>query len=408
VADGPSDSSAELELTEGAGTDEDALVLELARQEGPATLLDEPPGTAAGPAGPVGPEPELELLPPLPDDDELAAASAAAVVEAPEEIVDEPAEPVATEAELAPRPLEVVPPPAAPPAQVDEEEADLSDEIEEADFFLQQGLIEEAREALENLQSFYPGHRGVLSRLDELARRLAAHAPVAASAGAHPAPGPPGAEPAAEPTFDIGRELADELDAAAPPALDDEFQYSVEDVFNQFKKGVAETVKAEDSETHYDLGIAYKEMGLLDDAVHEFETAGRGTNRKREVDCLSMIGACRLAQGRTGEAIEALRRALRSDHLTKEAARAIQVDLGAAYEAAGEPEVALWFLQKVARADPAYRQAGQRVAALGGGPGRPPPNEAGAAPPTPLPPLVPRPVAAPPAAPGPKKNIGYL
>ncbi len=63
-----------------------------------------------------------------------------------------------------------------------------------------------------------------------------------------------------------------------PPAADDEFQYSVEDVFSQFKKGVEETVKPEDSDTHYDLGIAYKEMGLLDDAVHEFETALRGTS----------------------------------------------------------------------------------------------------------------------------------
>jgi tetratricopeptide (TPR) repeat protein len=167
---------------------------------------------------------------------------------------------------------------------------------------------------------------------------------------------------------------------------------------------VAETVKAEDSDTHYDLGIAYKEMGLLDDAVHEFETATRGTNRKKEVDALSMIGLCRMQQGRSKEAIEALRRALRSDYLTRDAGKAIHFDLGAAFEAAGQPEVALWYLHKVVKVDGAYRDVSRRVASLGGGPGRPPADEARPAAPAPAAP-APRPA---PAAAGPKKNIGYL
>ena len=45
-----------------------------------------------------------------------------------------------------------------------------------------------------------------------------------------------------------------------------DFQYSVEEVFTEFKKGLEKVVKPEDVDTHYDLGIAYKEMGLLDDA----------------------------------------------------------------------------------------------------------------------------------------------
>ena len=75
-------------------------------------------------------------------------------------------------------------------------------------------------------------------------------------------------------------------------------------------------------------------------------------------------------------------------------------------EALGEPEVALWYLQKVARLDGAYRQVGQRIAALGGGPGRPPAEEA--PPPAPARGAPPRPAATPPGAAGPKKNIGYL
>jgi len=151
--------------------------------------------------------------------------------------------------------------------------------------------------------------------------------------------------------------------------------------------------------------------------VGEFETALRGSNRKKEVDALSMIALCRMTQSRPRDAIEALKRAMRSDYLNKEAARAIHFDLGSAFEAAGEPQVGLWYFQKVARVDPAYRQVAARVAGLGGGAGKAPADEAGrseartpangaaGAPGTP----AARPAAAaPPANPGPKKNIGYL
>jgi tetratricopeptide (TPR) repeat protein len=226
-------------------------------------------------------------------------------------------------------------------------------------------------------------------------------------------------------TFDLGADLAEELDRAPDlGGLDDEFQYSVEDVFNQFKRGVAETVTAEDSDTHYDLGIAYKEMGLVDDAVNEFETALRGANRKKEIDSLAMIAHCRMDQGRPGDAVEPLRRALRSDYLTKESAKAIYYELGLAHQALGVGEEALWCFQKVARVDPAYRDTARHVAALGGGPGRPPAGMAApgsiqvSAPlrPGAIPRTVPQPGSAaaaasqpPPAGPsGPKKNIGFL
>jgi tetratricopeptide (TPR) repeat protein len=217
-------------------------------------------------------------------------------------------------------------------------------------------------------------------------------------------------------SFDIARELADELDDAptGPSASDDDFQYSVEDVFNQFKKGVEQTVRKEDSATHYDLGIAYREMGLLDDAIHEFETALAGNDRKKEVDALSMIGLCRMAKGEKRQAIAAYRRALRSEHLSRDAAKAIHYELGVAYESDGDRQAALWYLQKAAKVDPAFRDVGKRVAALGGGPGRPPQDPEGGASPRPVARAAPngaaRPAVPPPASPpaGPKKNIGYL
>ncbi|HET9599099.1 MAG TPA: hypothetical protein VFP65_26235, partial [Anaeromyxobacteraceae bacterium] len=224
----------------------------------------------------------------------------------------------------------------------------------------------------------------------------AAAAPAARAARAAPSPPPP-----ADEGFDIGKELADEL-GAGPPVAADDFQYSVEDVFSQFKKGVEQTVTAEDADTHYDLGIAYREMGLVDDALHEFEVALGGKGKKKELDCLTMIALCRMEKGEAREAVQAYLRALACDGLTAQAARAIHYELGVAYQACGDPESALWYLQKVLKSDPAYRDAKALVARLGGGPGRAPAAPPGSSP------AVPAPAGASPPAVGPKKNIGYV
>ena len=140
----------------------------------------------------------------------------------------------------------------------------------------------------------------------------------------------------------------------------------------QFRRGVAEAVRPEDQETHYDLGIAYKEMGLLDDALRELELALSGGDRRKEVDCLTMVGLCRMEKGDPAGASEAFQRALRSERLTAEAGRALRYELARAYQAAGDREAALYYYQAVVALDGGYRDARARAVELGGGAGRAP------------------------------------
>ncbi len=389
----------------------DDLALAAAGEEGEEIVADELPGAVDEP-------------PPRPADEAGAALALDEDVEtiSPDEIEVEqvaPRPPARAPASgpppgaraVAPRPSPR-PPPPAPRDKV----VDLSDELEEADFFVQQGLVGEAREALQVLLAAHPGHGEVVRRVAALEKRATPPAqPHAARSPTPPAPAmlatPPAATGAGDESFDIARELAQELggQAVSAPATDD-FQYSVEDVFNQFKKGVAETVKPEDSETHYDLGIAYKEMGLLEDAIHEFEVALGGKNRRKEVDSLTMIGLCRRGKGEHRQAVQAFRRALQSDHLTPEAARALHYELGLAHAALGESDVALWYFQKIAKADPRYRDVKAMVERLGGGPGRAPADDSGlgGTPPNGAPRSTSGPAATPVPKPGPKKNIGYV
>jgi tetratricopeptide (TPR) repeat protein len=349
--------------------------------------------TSARPAAPRRGDLEEDLVLEVEAPEEDSVALAAAEVSTDDAVEDEvarievapaaqPAAPPAGAIALAPPVLAVPPAPPRPPGPAaEDDEANLDDEVAEAEFFIQRQLYDEARELLDNLLLFHPGHRKLAAKREEVEWRSAP-------------PAPPPVEPELpEETFDIARELAEELGATITPPPTDALQFTVADVFNQFKKGVEQSVTAEDSETHYDLGIAYKEMGLLDDALHEFQVALGGRNRKKEVDCLTMLAACHMEKGQLAGAIEALRRALRSDHLTPEAARAVNYELATAYEASGDPQSALFFLQKVLRADPRYRDAQAMVARLGGGPGRPPADEAG-----------PRPASNN----GPNKNVGFV
>jgi tetratricopeptide (TPR) repeat protein len=121
-------------------------------------------------------------------------------------------------------------------------------------------------------------------------------------------------------------------------------------------------VAENDSATHYDLGVAYKEMGLLPDAVGEFETAAR--DPLRECMCFAMIGMIYLEQNQLDRSAEAYVRALSATQKTVEQEMSLYYDLGNVYEMKGKPQDALYYFQKIARRDPGYRDVADRIEQL--------------------------------------------
>jgi tetratricopeptide (TPR) repeat protein len=59
---------------------------------------------------------------------------------------------------------------------------------------------------------------------------------------------------------------------------DDDEQREFKEILEQFKRGIEENLETDDYEAHYDLGVAFKEMGLLDEAIAEFQKALRAPN----------------------------------------------------------------------------------------------------------------------------------
>ena len=141
-------------------------------------------------------------------------------------------------------------------------------------------------------------------------------------------------------------------------------QIDVEEVFAAFKEGVAKQVSVDDAQSHYDLGVAYKEMGLLDDAIREFEVAAR--DEKRDCVCRSMVGMIQMERGKVPEAIEAFQKGLAAPIKTAEQEMVLCFDVGLGYESMNRTKDALAYFQRVAKVDPNYREVADRIRRLSG------------------------------------------
>ena len=251
--------------------------------------------------------------------------------------------------------------------------------LELADAYLVDGLYDQARAIVSELQLTMPDHPLVLDKQREIEELAAVSSGV--SAVAHPAvesaipmreSEPPEMELEYEELapgdegFDFAEKLAEELAEVAEVAPMDEGaeMIDVETVFEQFKAGVAEQVSDDDSDTHFDLGIAYKEMGLLPDARREFQVAM--ADPRRRCLCWTMIGLIYMEEGQPRDAIEAFQSGLESPEKTERETTGLHYELGLACEAAGLDDQARLHYEYVFQREPEFREVGQRLQRLGG------------------------------------------
>ena len=103
-------------------------------------------------------------------------------------------------------------------------------------------------------------------------------------------------------------------------------------ILDEFRESVGSQIPDDDAQSHYDLGMAYKEMNLLEQAIEEFETAARdGDNAERS---LEMLGECYLLLDRFEEARDRFQRLL--PEVEGDSAARVHLRLGEALEGLGE------------------------------------------------------------------------
>ena len=167
--------------------------------------------------------------------------------------------------------------------------------------------------------------------------------------------------------FDLASELRDELNSLAvpPPSSASAEVQGLDDIFDEFKKGVEQQAVKEDVDTHYNLGVAYKEMGLLDDAIAEFVLTPE--KEPKFVQSRYMLGLCYMDKGEHQKAIAEIQGALNfseSQGVVLKDLVGMRYDIGLAYQLSGNASGALNEFQKVYDADPGYRDTASKIKEL--------------------------------------------
>ena len=132
-------------------------------------------------------------------------------------------------------------------------------------------------------------------------------------------------------------------------------------MLSQFKDKVAANLEGEDARSQYDLGTAYKEMGLLDEAISMFQKALR--MEPGHLASIEMLGQCFLDRNEPQVAIRVLSRGIGSQGPEDDLV-GIYFFLGQAYEAAGNPDAAREFYEKVFALDINFRDVTDRLRVL--------------------------------------------
>ncbi|MFV2073238.1 MAG: tetratricopeptide repeat protein [Thermoanaerobaculales bacterium] len=261
--------------------------------------------------------------------------------------------------------------PAPPPVmeEISDELFEISDsfsgpsvgDLQQVDFFFEQELYEDAARVLIGLEEAHPEDAEVQARrlkLKEVGVLVEQVEPV---------------EEGSEELFadeeqyiDLAKELEAEL--AEEEAMVEEAtgrgkgEALLEEVFREFQKGVAEQLSEEDSDTHFNLGIAYREMGLLPEAIREFQVASRDPSYF--VECCSMIGVCYQDQGLWSEAAEWFQKALVAPDISSDARIALRYDLAVALESGGDTGQAVELFEEIEASAAGYRDVSQRLSVL--------------------------------------------
>jgi tetratricopeptide (TPR) repeat protein len=138
-----------------------------------------------------------------------------------------------------------------------------------------------------------------------------------------------------------------------------EEQADFTDMLEKFKAGVAANVGDEDFDSHYDLGIAYREMGLIDEAIAEFQKALRGATQR--IRAYEALGQCFIERNEHDVAITVLGRALREPGMEDEDLIGVLYLLGFASEGSKKARDAAAYYQRVFAIDIDFRDVSKRL-----------------------------------------------
>jgi tetratricopeptide (TPR) repeat protein len=123
-----------------------------------------------------------------------------------------------------------------------------------------------------------------------------------------------------------------------------------------------------DFETHYSLGLAYKDMELLDEAISEFQMAFRAAGTEDLegdcINCCNMLGVCFKSKRLPKIAIMWFERGLKIQNRLEDEYQALRYEIGICYEEMGEIDKAIEAFMQVYGIDVNYRKVAEKLKQL--------------------------------------------
>ena len=268
------------------------------------------------------------------------------------------------------------PPPSseASPAEEGRHENMMRQELESVDFYIAQGYADIAVDTLEMLERQFGPHPDIQARREKLAARD--QQPVEQSTvfefGSTEELATPAA-PAEPVTFDADSAYAtlagdggNNIGTAKPvaPGID----AGLAELFEEFRVAEEGDTVQEDFETHYNMGTAYKEMDLMDEAIQEFQTSANlvkpGDGTSRFLQCCNMLGHCFIHKGMPEAAVLWFKKGLQAPGHTEDEYQALRYELASAYEQLGDLKRAREFYTEVYGVDVSYREVAEKLSQL--------------------------------------------
>lgn len=271
--------------------------------------------------------------------------------------------------------------------------------IQEVEFYIRLGFLREAQKRLLEVEQDFPGHPDVMRQYETL-KEEAAHAGMPLPAMPWPAesaPTPRAETPAPDidktqgipenkETFDIRLDLG-ELDLPEAPEEPSKFLIKMLDGIRpeetdsaqsskpkpftkmvQEIKNLVDEDKDADFQTQFDLGVAYKEMGLHDEAIGQFQTSYRlakdAGDQSKTARCCTLLASCFMDKGMPTATIRWAKLGLGTPGLSEDEIYALKYELASAYEKCGDTNRALECLNEIYEMNIHYRDVAQRVTQL--------------------------------------------
>ena len=137
-----------------------------------------------------------------------------------------------------------------------------------------------------------------------------------------------------------------------------------EEIYPHLESSVASELDPDELESHYDLGIGYKEMGLYNAAIKEFTVAA--ANPQRRLDCLTLQAICYREKGEPAKAEELLKRGRDLKVLSVDERMSLSYELAFLFESTGAVDEAVRLYREVLEVNPGFHDVAERLATLAG------------------------------------------